>query len=91
MIGWRCINTGTGNETLFDIKFALSCSLNCLASKIIIAHNHPSGMLKPSGGDLNVTDRLSKAAELMDIKLLDHIIVNRNNYYSFKDHGVLKT
>jgi DNA repair protein RadC len=89
VICWRCLNTGTSCSTLFDIKLALACALNCLASNIIIAHNHPSGSLNPSGADMVVTKKLKAAAEFMDIKLLDHIIISRNGYCSFSDKLLL--
>lgn len=89
VIGWRCLNSGTDTESIFFIKFALACGLNCMASKIVIAHNHPSGQLNPSLDDITMTRRLLKAAELMDIKLIDHIILAPGNYFSFKDHEII--
>lgn len=90
VISWKNLNTGTCNETMFDIKLALGCALNCMAAKLVIAHNHPSFMLKPSYADIKVTERLYKAADLLEIKLIDHLILNRQLYYSFTDHGLLK-
>ena len=91
VISWSCLNTGTADETLFDVKLALGCCLACQASKMIIAHNHPSSRLNPSYGDITVTERLNKAAATMDIKLEDHLIVTRKDYYSFRDHRLLKS
>jgi DNA repair protein RadC len=85
VIGWRCINTGNCGETLFDLKFTLSCALSCMASNIIIAHNHPSGTLEPSLNDIQTTDRLKNAAALIDIVLLDHLIIKKTGYYSLMD------
>jgi DNA repair protein RadC len=90
VICWRCINTGTCDTTLFDLKLALACGLNCMASKIILAHNHPSGLLKASAGDISVTKQLKKAAMLIDIQLVDHVIISRDGYFSFLDHRLLK-
>lgn len=90
VISWRLVNTGTTCETLFDIKLSLSCALGCVATKIIIGHNHPSGLLKPSYDDIQITDRLNRAADLLEIKLMDHLILNPRFYYSFTDHGLLK-
>jgi len=90
VISWRCINTGTGSKTLFDIKFAMACALNCMASRIILAHNHPSGILRPSSGDIEITRKLNYAADLLDIKLVDHLIVTRRNFYSFSDNDLIK-
>lgn len=89
VICWRCLNTGTCCSTLFDIKLAIAIALSCLAANIIIAHNHPGGSLKPSGADMAVTGRLKAAAAYMDIKLLDHIIISRNGYMSFRDDHLL--
>lgn len=88
---WDCLNSGNCDGTLFDVKLAMASALTCLASKIIIAHNHPSGLIKPSSQDINITERLSKAAALMEIKLADHIILSRNGYYSFADGRLLKS
>lgn len=89
VICYRCLNTGTSSQTLFDIKLALACALKCLASKLIIAHNHPSENLRPSKPDIMITGQLHEAAKLMDIKLIDHIILNRFDYYSFLDNGII--
>ena len=90
VISWRCINTGTGSKTLFDIKLAMACALNCMASKIIIAHNHPSGILKPSAGDIAITEKLNYAAEVLDIKLVDHLIITKKDFYSFLTNQLIK-
>lgn len=90
VISWRCLNTGTCDKTIFDIKLALACALNCMANKIIIAHNHPSGLLKPSGSDLMITERLASGCEIIGLKLEDHLIIDRYNYFSFADHGIIE-
>jgi DNA repair protein RadC len=89
VISYRCLNTGTNNGTLFDIRLAMACALGCLAGKIIIAHNHPSGNLRPSAGDIETTEQLKSACLLMDIKLLDHLIINQFEFYSFGDHHMI--
>jgi len=61
-----------------------------MAAKFVVAHNHPSGILRPSREDLLITDKINKAAQLLDIKLEDHIIICKWNYYSFVDNGVLR-
>lgn len=90
MIGSKCFNTGTATQTLFDIKFAMACALGCMASKIIVAHNHPGALLQPSAGDISITKKLAEACTLMEIKLVDHLIINREGYYSFAGNGLLK-
>lgn len=57
------------------------------ASGVIVAHNHPSGSLEPSEADLEATRQLRQAGEIVGIELLDHIIFNRSDYYSFLEHG----
>lgn len=89
VICYRLLNTGTASNTLFDIKLAMACALGCLAGRVIIAHNHPSGKLMPSRGDIEITRQLSAACRLMDIKLLDHIIINQAEYYSFIDNDLM--
>lgn len=89
VISWKCINTGTSDGTYFDLKMALACSIGCMASKIIIAHNHTSGGNKPSQADILVTERLYNAATLIDIKLTDHLIISSGGYYSFMDNFLL--
>lgn len=89
VISWRLMNTGTSSESLVDIKLTLSCALSCMASKIIVAHNHPSGALQPSTPDLNLTDRLRRAAALLDIKLVEHLIINREKFFSFSNNRYL--
>ncbi|WP_407940708.1 JAB domain-containing protein [Mucilaginibacter sp.] len=84
------MNTGTTCETLFDIRLALSCALGCLAIKMVIAHNHPSNRLAPSLNDIKITEKLKSAAETMDIKLEDHLIVTKYGYYSFRDCQLIK-
>jgi DNA repair protein RadC len=60
------------------------------AACVIFAHNHPSGDLQPSESDLRLQDRLTDAAKILGIRVLDHIIVSRNGYYSFQESGILK-
>lgn len=86
MIAWRLLNTGNSNKCLFDIKLAVACGLNTMAAKIVVAHNHPGAILKPSNEDLQITHKLYWAAKLIDIDLIDHLIVSSNDYYSFMDH-----
>ncbi|MBF0430770.1 MAG: DNA repair protein [Fibrobacteria bacterium] len=57
------------------------------ASSVVIAHNHPSGNLDPSAGDASITKRLKDAADLLGIKMLDHIIFNTKGFYSFTEQG----
>ena len=56
---------------------------------LIVAHNHPSGTLKPSQADKNITEKLQQAAKSLDIKVLDHLIITEKAYFSFADEGLL--
>ena len=72
-----------------DIHIILKNALLNSASRLIVAHNHPSGNLKPSREDIAMTEKLKEAAALMDIKLLDHLVIGDNNYCSMADEGLL--
>jgi DNA repair protein RadC len=89
VISWIQLNKGTCSETLFDIKFALACALGCMASKIIIAHNHPSGKLTPSPADIEITKRFINISRFLDIVVEDHLIIGRDGYFSFADHDLI--
>ncbi len=90
VISWRCFNTGTCNETLFDIKLVAGCAVTCLAAKIIVAHNHPSSILIPSLSDISITKKLKSACEILDITLSDHLIICRGGFYSFAENGLMR-
>ena len=81
------ISQGGTSETTADLRIILKAALTNLASGIILCHNHPSGTLHPSVQDDALTRRLCTAAKLLDIRLLDHIILTDNGYYSYADEG----
>jgi DNA repair protein RadC len=76
-------------STVVDVRPIMKKGLELNATHMILAHNHPSGKLKPSNEDLKLTELMRKAGDIMSIKLTDHIIVTENGYYSFKDEGDL--
>lgn len=80
---------GTINESSVYVREIIKMALLCNAAAIIISHNHPSGMIKPSNADHMITRKISEACCLMDIRLLDHIIVSRQDFYSFVESGDL--
>ena len=80
---------GGVSETVIDAKLIFATALKCMASCIILAHNHPSGNLKPSASDIAITHKLRQGGKLLDIRVLDHLIITRNGYYSFADQGQL--
>lgn len=81
------ISIGTTNSTLFDSKIVLKWALKFSSSYIIIAHNHPSGDPTPSDNDRIVTDQIIRAGKAVDIKVVDHIIVGKDKYYSFSENN----
>lgn len=87
LLGVAHISEGGINETSADIRIIMQAAILGNASSIILAHNHPSGSLKPSAQDDLVTTNLRKAAKLFNITVLDHIIVTDSGYYSYLDEG----
>ena len=81
------VHIGTSNQSICNVADILRVALLSCSPSLIVAHNHPSGQPSPSKEDKILTDKLNKAASLMDIKMLDHIIVGGPNYYSFADEG----
>ena len=89
-IGWLKISQGGLSGTVIDVRLILSVALNCLASGILLCHNHPSGNIQPSESDIKLTTKIKEAGEIMDIQLIDHIILSPNNdYYSFADNALI--
>lgn len=89
LIGINNVSIGTINEALVHPREVFEPALKCLATSIIIAHNHPSGDLKPSTEDLKITQRLTSAGELLGIDVADHLIFSADDYLSFKAGGLL--
>lgn len=83
------ISQGGVAATVVDTKLILNAAISVLAPNIILCHNHPSGNRTPSPQDDQLTDKIKKAAQTMDIQVLDHIIVCDNAYYSYADEGKL--
>ena len=75
--------------TVVDVRMIFTTALNCLATAIIIAHNHPSGTLQPSEADKAITRRIKEASKTLDISVLDHLIITDEDFYSFADNGLL--
>ncbi|MEA1874483.1 MAG: DNA repair protein RadC [Bacteroidota bacterium] len=83
------LSQGGTAATIMDVKIIIKIALEKLAHGIILSHNHPSGSLKPSRADILVTEKIQKATKLFDIKLLDHLIITNNDYFSFNDENML--
>jgi DNA repair protein RadC len=83
------ISIGKIDATLVDIKIIAKLSIDSLASSVIVAHNHPSGNLKPSTSDDKLTTQIKSALNLLEIQLLDHLIIAEDKYFSYADEGLL--
>lgn len=83
------ISSGGISGTTVDPRIIFKEAIACLASGIVLIHNHPSGNLKPSESDLRITKKLFEGGKLMDVSILDHIIFSNDGFYSFKDEGHL--
>ncbi len=89
VLGIYEVSTGGISGTVADPRVIFAAALKANCCGIIISHNHPSGNLKPSRQDEALTEKIKKVGELLDIKLLDHVIVTNESYYSFADEGLL--
>ncbi len=89
VLGIYNLSKGGVSGTMVDIKLLLASAIKANASSIIIAHNHPSGNLKPSENDTRLTRKIKDGAKLLDVTLLDHLVVTKDSYYSFSDEGNL--
>lgn len=89
VLGIIRISTGSMDATVVDPRLLFGAALKAAACSIVVAHNHPSGNLKPSKQDEVMTQKLTAAGRLLDINVLDHIIITPDGYYSFADNGQL--
>lgn len=87
IVKMKRISVGGISQTIVDIRIVLKEALLCNAVAIAICHNHPSGNVRPSLADDQLTEKLSNACKTMDIRLLDHVIVADDSYYSYSDEG----
>jgi DNA repair protein RadC len=83
------VSTGGITSCIVDLRMLFIVALNCQATQILIAHNHPSGNLTPSEADNRLTIKMKEASKLLDIHLIDHLIVSDYGYYSYADEGTL--
>jgi DNA repair protein RadC len=89
VVGFFKVSSGGVSGTVADPKVIFQLALLSNASGLILAHNHPSGNLKPSAQDLTLTEKIKGAGKLLDISIIDHIIVTAESSYSFADEGIL--
>lgn len=86
VLGWVKLSQGGTAGTVCDPKVVFAIALQANAHAIILAHNHPSGTLKPSQADIRLTNKIKEAGKMLDLPLLDHLIVSPDgNYYSIAD------
>ena len=89
VLGYQLLSKGGLNATVVDLRLLFSMALESLATSIIIAHNHPSGSLRPSEQDIAITRKIKESGKTMDIQVLDHIIITKESHFSFADDGLL--
>lgn len=83
------VSVGGISQTAVDIRLIMRILVEASATQFVVVHNHPSGNKRPSRDDKNITERLKKAGEVFDIRLIDHVIIAGDTYYSFSDEGIL--
>jgi DNA repair protein RadC len=83
------LSKGGITGTIVDVRLTMKTALQLGAVGVILAHNHPSGTLKPSNADKQLTTKLKTAGESLDIKVLDHLIITEKAYFSFADEQLL--
>jgi len=89
LVNSEVISIGTLNQSLVHPREVFSYAIEKRCASIIIAHNHPSGILEASLADINVTKRLQEAGKILGIDILDHVIFTSDGFYSFKEEGIL--
>ena len=81
------VSVGTLTSTMVHPREVFTRAISARSAYIIIAHNHPSGVIEPSTDDIAITNRLQEAGKILDITVLDHIIISSKEFYSFKANG----
>ena len=89
IVGKSRLSAGGINQSVVDVRILFKTALENLATGVVIAHNHPSGNLKPSQEDLKITKQISEAGKILNIQMLDHLIITQNSYLSFADENLL--
>jgi DNA repair protein RadC len=89
VLGMYKVSTGGIAGTVADPRIIFASAIKANACALILVHNHPSGNLKPSRADEELTTKIKKGGDVLDIKVLDHLIITKDQYYSFADEGLL--
>lgn len=88
-IGFAKISQGGITSTVVDVRLIAMYSMQFGATQIIMCHNHPSGNAQPSDADKRITEKAKEGLKLLDVKVLDHLIITTEKFYSFADEGLL--
>ncbi|MPT32698.1 MAG: DNA repair protein, partial [Chryseobacterium sp.] len=89
VLGIKKISECGISSTLVDVRIVMQAALLCNATAMIVAHNHPSGNLKPSSCDIKMTSQIKEASKVMNMTLLDHVILTSDSHFSFADEGLI--
>jgi DNA repair protein RadC len=89
VVGYYKVSSGGFSGSVLDPRVVMTIALNNASSSIILAHNHPSGNLKPSEADKAITEKIKNACSFFDMKLLDHLIITDESYFSFNEGGLI--
>ena len=89
IVGYSIISIGSISGAICDVKMVFQHGLLCNASAVILVHNHPSGNLKPSTADIDITKKIIKAGSIIEIRVLDHLIITKEGYCSLADEGLM--
>lgn len=89
VLGIMTVSKGGISGTVTDVRIILQAAIKTNASGIIVCHNHPSGNLTPSETDTKITKKIKDSCTIMDIQLLDHLIIDPDDFYSFADNGLM--
>lgn len=89
VLGIIDLSMGGTTATVIDRRLMFAAALKAAATEIILAHNHPSGNLKPSTNDIRSTKLVCESGIILDILVLDHLVVSPRGYYSFADEGLI--
>lgn len=89
VFAYKLLSSGGMTGTVVDPRLLFQTALLCHATEIVLLHNHPSSNVQPSEADKFLTKEIADAGKLLEIKILDHIIMTTDGYYSFSDEGLI--
>lgn len=89
IIDKKQLSKGGLTATVVDVRLLFKYALQVNAVSIVLCHNHPSGLLKPSNADIEITQKLVNAGKTLDVKILDHLIISNTSYFSFTDNNTI--